>query len=95
MRPATVFAGLVGLLSIALLASGYMVTALLAAVFSMLIFASRAVSPDRERHDSGGYVPDVSSSSSSTWGDCRDGSNHCDAGSDGGSDGGGDGGGGD
>ena len=37
MRPATVFAGLVGLLSIALLASGYLVPALLAAVFAALV----------------------------------------------------------
>ena len=91
MRPATVFAGLVGLLSIALLASGYLVPALLAAVFAALVFASRAMSPDRGRHDSDGYVPDASSaasstgwsSDSSTWSDGRDDndrdmSNRCD-----------------
>lgn len=91
MRPATVFAGLVGLLSIALLASGYLVPALLAAVFAALVFVSRAMSPDRGRHDSDGYVPDASSavsstgwsSDSSTWSGGRDDndrdmSNRCD-----------------
>lgn len=72
MRPATVFAGLAGLLSVVMLASGYVIPALLAAVFAVLIFVSRGMSSDRRRHDSDGYVPDTGSAYASPSNDCRD-----------------------
>lgn len=75
MHPATVFAGMVGLLSLALLAAGFVVPALLAAVFAVLIFASRRMSSGRKSHDGDAYLPGIGSTSSS-GNDCRNDSDH-------------------
>lgn len=73
MRPASIFGGGVGLVSVAMLAAGHFVPALAAGVFAALIFASRERSPGGRRYDSNGDH-DVSGtgSTSSSSNDCRD-----------------------
>lgn len=87
MQPNRMFAVAILLLAGALLLSGYLVPALLAAVFGVLAFVARSTSSGGTNRDEG-FIPDAGSSSwSSSDGGGSD--NACDTG-DSGSDGGGD-----